>query len=139
MINFMSGGLDILIVGIADESLDSVASEERLRKLFDMRTNTEASANRYYEAFHALVDDPSTKNLKIFYLAGEHMMGAQIGAGLGYVIFDGNNNSPPKKIDERVFKRIEELKKRFVEETNKKGVKVPTERVGVYALNVRDT
>ena len=134
----MSGGLDILIVGIASENLDHVASDERLRELFDERAD-DASADKYVEDFHALVRDPTIANPRIFYLQGEHLCGSQVGAGLGYVIFDGNNNSQPRKLDERVYGRIDELKQKFVTEVKAKGLSVPQDQVGVHALNVYDT
>lgn len=135
----MSGGLDILIVGIADKNLDGVASEERLRELFDNYPDTKRGTDRRYRDFHALIYDPSTKKPKICYLFGEHMLGVPVGAGLGYVIFDGNNNSLPKRVDERVFARIPELQANFVKELEKNGLSVPDGKVGVYALNVYDT
>ncbi|MBI2631523.1 hypothetical protein HYW75_00790 [Candidatus Pacearchaeota archaeon] len=98
-----------------------------------------ASADRYYKDFHALAKRPLTKNPKIYYLIGEHMLGAQIGAGLGYIIFDGNLNNPPKRVYETLLQRVEELKERFVRETTKKSLKIPINKVGVYALNVLDT
>jgi|SRR3989338_6818500 len=134
----MSGGLDILIVGIASENLDHVASDERLRELFDGGAD-DASENQYVEDFHALVRDPTIANPRIFYLQGEHLCGSQVGAGLGYVIFDGNNNAQPRKLDERVYERIGELKQRFVIEVKTRGLEVPQNQVGVYALNVYDT
>src|SRR3989338_5478838 len=102
----MSGGLDILIVGIAGEKLDHVASDERLRDLFDKRTDGKASAYQYVEDFHALVRDPTIANPRIFYLQGEHLCGSQVGAGLGYVIFDGNNNAQPRKLEGLRFHKI---------------------------------
>ena len=64
----MSGGLDILIVGIAGENLHHVASDERLRELFDERADDDASADQYVKDFHALVRDPTIANPRIFYL-----------------------------------------------------------------------
>ena len=135
----MSGGLDILIVGIANKSLDSVASDERLKELFGDGTESEAGAERYHQDFHALVKNPDLERPRIFYLTGEHMLGSQLGAGLGYVIFNGNLNNEPKKVSEVVFERIATLKQMFVQETNAKGINVSIDKVGVYALNVRDT
>ena len=135
----MSGGLDILIVGIADENLDSVASEERLRELFDKEREDDADAERYHEDFHALIKNPNLEKPIIFYLVGEHMKGSQIGAGLGYIIFDGNLNGQPKRVNEALFRRIDELKQSFVKETAARGIKVQIDKVGVYALNVCDT
>ena len=135
----MSGGLDILIVGIAGKNLDHVASDEKLRELFGKRADDEASTDQYVEDFHALVTNPISAKPRIFYLAGEHLCGSQVGAGLGYVIFDGNNNAPPRKFDERVYGRIDELKQRFVTEVEAKGLSVPQNQVGVHALNVYDT
>ncbi len=135
----MAGGLDILIVGIAGENLDHIASDEKLTELFDERTDDEASSDKYVDDFHALIDNPDVANPKIFYLAGEHLCGSQTGAGLGYVIFTGNNNSPPKRLGEKVFRRIDQLKQMFISEVKAKGLKVPLNQVGVYALNVYDT
>jgi len=131
----MSGGLDILIVGIAGEDLDRVAPEETLRALFDDWSD----AKDYHTAFYALVNNPVHQNPEIFYLKGEHMIGSQLGAGLGYVIFGGNLNDYPARVDEAIFRRIDELKEMFIRETVAKGLAIPKEQVGVYALNVCDT
>lgn len=130
-----TGGLDILILGIAGENLDNIASDERLRELF----NIEKSADKYYRDFHALINNSLTKNPKIFYLLGEHILGTQIGVGLGYVIFNGNNNSKPKKLDYKLFERISELREMFTKELANKGLIVSEDNVGIYALNVYDT
>ncbi len=129
----MAGGLDILIVGIAGESLVHIAPAERLRALFGETSDEESLGE-----FSSLAEDP-TANPRIFYLAGEHMLGSQVGAGLGYVIFEGNNNAQPRKLDERVFRRIPELMQKFIIEVEAKGLVIPHDRVGVYALNVYDT
>lgn len=135
----MSGGLDILIVGVAGENLTNLASDEKLNGLFDNLSDSEEEIDQYVNDFHALTENPSLENPRIFYLANEHLLGSQIGAGLGYVIFDGNNNAPPKQLDERVFRRIDELKQRFIHETNEKGLSISPDLVGIYALNVYDT
>lgn len=135
----MGGGLDILIVGIAGENLDHITSDEKLIALFDERKDDEASADQYVRDFYALVEDPTITNPRIFYLVGEHLCGSQVGAGLGYVIFGGNYNAPPKRLDERVFGRTGKLKQRFIDELKAKGLEVPSDQVGVYALNVYDT
>jgi len=135
----MSGGLDILIVGIADKNLDRIASDKRLRELFGGESEDDASVERYHDDFYALVRNPTLAKPRIFYLAGEHIKGSQLGAGLGYVIFDGNLNDQPKRVDETLFKRIDELKQMFVAETKTRGLEVPTNKVGIYALNVCDT
>ncbi len=130
-----------MIVGIADENLDSIASKRRLRRLFDndKGVGENAGAKKYYDDFHALVRNPALSNPRIFYLDGEHMLGSQIGVGLGYVIFEGNLNDQPKRLDEALFGRVDELKRRFVRETKAKSLKITGYKVGVYALNVRDT
>ena len=135
----MTGGLDILIVGVANNNLDSIAPSERLRELFGEGDKDDASVKRYYDDFYALVGNPALKNPRLFYLAGEHMIGSQLGAGLGYVIFEGNLNDQPKKVDEAVFRRINELKQKFIDETRARGLNIPHKDVGVYALNVCDT
>jgi len=135
----MAGGLDILIVGIAGENLDYISSDERLKDLFNKRNDDEKSAEEYVKDFHSLASDPSVANPRIFYLAGEHICGSQVGVGLGYIIFDGNNNSYPRKLNERMYERIAELKQRFINEVEAKGLEVPHDQVGVYALNVYDT
>lgn len=135
----MAGGLDILIVGIAGENLDHIASDERLRELFDDMSNDEVGAEQYIRDFRALIEDPTTANPRIFYLRGEHLCGAHIGAGLGYVIFDGNNNAQPRKLDEIVYLRIEELKQNFTAEIKRRGIDIPKDQIGIYALNVYDT
>ena len=135
----MTGGLDILIVGIAGENLDYVAPGEKLQDLFNESSNTNAANEQFVDDFHALAKDPTIANPRIFYLAGEHLCGAQMGAGLGYVIFDGNLNAQPKRLDERTYERIDELKQRFIAEVEAKGLKVPINQVGIYALNVSDT
>ena len=134
----MSGGLDILIIGIANKNLDYIAADERLRGLFDAADNA-SNVDQYIENFHALARDPTVASPKIFYLQGEHLLGSQLGAGLGYVIFDGNNGAEPRKLDEGVYHRIDELKQRFIAEVEAKGLLIPKDQVGVYALNVYDT
>lgn len=134
----MAGGLDLLIVGIAGKDLDFIAPDDRLRELFGEISGDDTTADQYLTDFHALVRDPTITNPRLFYLQGEHLRGAQIGAGLGYVIFDGNNNSQPRKLDERVYQRIDELKQIFIDEVRTNGLNVPEEQVGVYALNVDD-
>jgi len=139
----MSGGLDILIVGVADENLDFIAPDERLKEMFSHSDNpdeySDDDADKYVTDFYALSNNPNLENPRMFYLVGEHLCGSQIGAGLGYVLFDGNNNSLPKRLNERVFARIPELKEKFVREIESKGLFVPHSKVGVYALNVYDT
>ena len=135
----MTGGLDLLIVGIADENLDYIDSEERLRELFDDDTeDDDISAEKYFDDFYSLVKNSDLENPRIFYLGREHMEGA-MGTGLGYVIFDGNLNDMPKRLDEKLFGRIDELKQKFIDETSKAGLNIPSDKVGVYALNVYDT
>lgn len=135
----MSGGLDILIVGVAGENLDHIASDKRLRELFGDTSNDEACADLYVRDFRALVKDPTIANPRIFYLEGEHLCGSQIGVGLGYVLFYGNNNAQPRKLDERVYRRIEDLKQKFIAEVKRRIIEIPQDEVGVYALNVSDT
>jgi|SRR3989338_9771284 len=135
----MSGGVDILIIGIADENLDYIASDKELGDLFGDYNEDKASIDKYVTDFHALADDPTIQNPRIFYLVGEHFLGSQDGAGLGYVIHDGNLNSPPKKLDDRIFRRIDELKQKFINEIEAKGFRLEHNKVGVYALNVHDT
>lgn len=132
----MSGGSDILIVGVADKNLKYVGDDRKLRDLFGYEG---LDPDQYVRDFHTLSEHPLTANPKIFYLAGEHLCGSQVGAGLGYVIFDGNNNAQPRKLDERAFSRIDELKRKFVDEVKSKGLEVQENQVGVYALNVYDT
>jgi len=102
----MSGGLDLLIVGIAGENLDGIASDDRLRELFDEKSEDDEGTKRYHDDFYALVRNSALAKPRIFYLTDEHMKGSQLGAGLGYVIFDGNLNDQPKRVDEAVFGRI---------------------------------
>ena len=99
-----------------------------------------ASRTRFLKGYQPEIRMTVTiANPKIFYLKGEHMCGSQLGAGLGYIIFDGNNNSHPRKLDERVYGRIDELKQKFLTEVEAKGLSVPQNQVGVHALNVYDT
>lgn len=136
----MTGGLDLLIVGIAGENLDHIAPEQRLRDLFETRDEAdESEVDRYVRDFHALGEDPTVINPRIFYLAGEHLCGSQLGAALGYVIFDGNYNTDPRRLDERIFGRIDALKQLFLEDIRVRGLAVSPDMVGVYALNVCDT
>ncbi|MBI4451330.1 hypothetical protein HY642_05120 [Candidatus Woesearchaeota archaeon] len=132
----MSGGLDILIVGVAGKNLKNIAPATKLSRLFD---SDDVDADAYVADFHALTNNPQTPSPRIFYLEDEILCGHQLGAGLGYVIFEGNFNSFPKKLDERIFSRVDELKARFISEVKAKGLKIPREQVGVYALNVVDT
>jgi hypothetical protein len=136
---FMAGGLDILIVGIAGENLDHIASDNVLRQLFDEKSNDDASLEQYLSDFSALVKDPTVSSPRIFYLAGEHLLGSQLGAGLGYVIFDGNNNALPRKLDDRIYGRIGELKQMLIKEAGAKGIIIPPDQIGVFALNVYDS
>lgn len=137
----MSGGLDLLIVGVAGKTLNHIAPAEKLDKLFGNREDEDKDegAKQYFNDFYALSKNPETKAPRVFYLEGEIMSGAQIGAALGYVIFTGNNNGLPEKLQEATFARIPELKRMFLEETKAKNLKIPENQVGVYAVNVYDT
>jgi len=134
----MSKGLDILIVGIAGENLESIASEETLTKLFENNDNSDKAIDKYYTDYHNL-EEGNTAEPKIFYLSGETNSGSQIGSGLGYVIFTGNNNFQPKKLDETIYGKIQKLKEKFIKEIRPYKLRIKEEYVGVYALNVFDT
>lgn len=142
---FMGGGLDVLVVGVGGRNLDHIAPHEQLDRIFGDKTDSDdaaeidAAADRYFKNLHALAQDPATPEPKIFYFKDECVFGAGCGAVLGYVLFDGNNNGMPKKVDERVFARIPELQERFLKEMDKAGIKVEPTEVGVYAFNVYDT
>ena len=135
----MSGGLDILIAGVAGKSLDVISPRERLEEFFGNDSLTPESTARYVEDIHALEKDPTTQKPRIFYIKDENVFGSVLGEALGYVLFDGNLGQPPRQLDERLFARIPELKERFVRELTEKGIAVNPKTVGVYALNVADT
>ncbi len=139
----MSGGMDILIVGIAgkdvDDQLESIAPPDTLRKLFGGNFLDDFMADKHYEYAHRLENDPATMQPGLFYISGENLWGAAVGTGLGYVLFSGNNNAPPTLLDELIFARIPELKELFLKAVQSHGLEIGNYVVGVHALNVCDT
>lgn len=139
----MSGGRDVLIVGIKgknlEDKLESIAIEDRLNELFGGNFQDDIDADKHYKYVHGLEQDPTTENPGIFYITGENLWGAVCGTGLGYVLFSGNNNAPPIQLDERIFTRIPELKDRFARELKSHELKVGDYEIGVHAINVYDT
>ena len=128
----MGGGLDILIVGIVGndlyDTLSSVATKEFLQTSFSDHRSGRNLERRY-----------GAKNPAIIFLSGECGFGAVTGTGLGYILFSGNNNAPPEKLDERIFARIPELIERFKEELDLHNLDYSKYEVGLHAINVYDT
>jgi hypothetical protein len=133
----MGGGLDLLIVGIAGENLDYIAPKNKLSQLFE--EDDPSKFDFHYDAQHALVNDPTASNPAISLYEGECGPGAVVGSGIGYLIFGGNNNGLPEKLNERVFSRIPELIDLFKSEMKRHSLSVSEKDVGVYAINVYDT
>lgn len=139
----MSGGLDLLIVGIKgkdlDDNLGSIATEDKLYELFGGNFQDDPDAKKCYDYIHALEQNPATNNPGLYYITGGNMFGGVCGTGLGYILFSGNNNAPPRQLDERIFARIPELKGSFIRELESHGINVADYEVGVHAINVYDT
>lgn len=124
--------MDLLIVGIAGETLDDIASRKTLDQFFDPPPRTQEEVDSYFS------DLKNPHSHRIYYLSGENGPGWVDGAALGYVIFGGNHEAPPSRIDENLFDQVPELKERFHEEARRKGINIPKERIGVYAVNISD-
>ncbi len=139
----MSGGRDVLIVGIAGkdmhDALETVASPETLKKLFGGNFPNDRQASKFHEWVHRLEKDPSTSDPGLYYITGENFLGSVQGTGLGYVLFSGNLNASPKHVDDLLFARIPEFKERFIRELHSHKLSCETYTVGVHAINVYDT
>ena len=158
----MGGGLDILIVGIVGgylvdiegnvifnkyreaifDDLTSIASKEKLEELFNNFSDTQSGGEKWEkwdEYFFRLEKNPTTDEPGLVYFSGEECgFGAAFGTGLGYVLFSGNINSDPIKLDERIFARIPELIERFKKELDSHGLDYSKYKVGLHAINVCD-
>lgn len=135
----MTGGLDILLVGIAADSLDHIASSERLEELFGCNVPDDPFGEKHLDFVYALEIDPATACPHIFYFHDECDFGRAHGVGLGYLIFVGAIETGHVKLDERLFYRIPELKERFLREMEENHLCIDPSDIGVYAINVTDT
>jgi hypothetical protein len=133
----MSGGLDLIIVGVAAEgNLDHIAPDEELKQWFcyDDGELGEFLCNFHEPVAEELVDAP-----RIVYLKDKSILGSMEGAALGYVLFVGGcHYSVPARLNDEAFSLIPLLKESLGVELRKKGLPVPEDEIGVYAVHISD-
>jgi hypothetical protein len=144
----MAGGMDILIIGIADDNnLDDVASDEKLEDLFVKPPNwddeNDENNDRYIdellEGQERLANDPNAEAPLISYIRGEIGLGWATGAALGYLVKKRQPYAKPEQISPVLLNRINELTSRFRSEMQELGLDIGEREVGLVMVNIRDT